>query len=174
MVQRVESTRVDVEPRAVADFAADYADCFQVPVGAGRGEPRDWARSALRGAEDPSGPFSRLVWQGLLGFDLAPRQAPGTLYGWRVTVEDGTAFVMEADGSRMAGRMVFTLSGGDVAWATLLRFHGLAGRLAWAAAGHAHRAVTPRCLVQAHRALAARSARDGTRPSEARPMPTAP
>ncbi len=33
MVLRVESTRVDVEPRAVADFAADYGDCFRGPRG---------------------------------------------------------------------------------------------------------------------------------------------
>jgi hypothetical protein len=111
---------------------------------------------ALRGADDANGAFSRLVWAGLLGFDLAPRGTPGTLYGWRVTTADQARFVMEADGARMAGRMVFDVEGDAVTWTTLLRFHTLPGRLVWSVAGHAHRAIAPRSLTQARRALASR------------------
>lgn len=152
MTRGTDSTRVEVEPRAVAGFTAHYGDSFRISRGPGATEPRAWAQMALRGTGDANGAFSRLVWEGLLGFDLAAPGTPGTLQGWRVTTDDQTSFVMAADGSRMAGQMVFSVAGDAVTWTTLLRFHDLPGRLVWSIAGHAHRAIAPRCLDRARRA----------------------
>src|SRR5215217_4856295 len=124
MAHGAESTRAEVEPGVVSGFAADYGDSFRITTAPAGVEPAVWARTALRGAD---GAFGRLVWDGLLGFDLAPKGTPGTLDGWRVTTDDPTSFVMAADGARMAGRMVFGVAGGVVTWTTLLRFHDLPG-----------------------------------------------
>ena len=143
------ATRTDVPDSAVADFAPDYSDCFEIESLPGR-TAGDWARASLRGAD---GPFSRVVWQGLLGFRLASG-APGTLVGWPIRHDAPERFVMESDGRLMAGRMVFELVEESVRWTTTLRFHGTVGRLVWAGAGPAHRRIAPRCLDQAHRGLA--------------------
>ena len=142
------ATRTDVPEGAVADFAPDYSDCFEIASLSGA-TAGDWARASLRGAD---GPFSRVVWQGLLGFRLAPG-APGTLVGWPIRHDSPERFVMESDGRLMAGRMVFELVDDAVRWTTTLRFHGTIGRVVWAGAGPAHRRIAPRCLDQAHRRL---------------------
>jgi hypothetical protein len=144
------ATRTAVPEGAVADFSPDYSDCFQVAHVAGT-TAGDWARTSLRGAE---GPFSRVVWQGLLGFRLGTSGAPDTLVGWPIRQESPERVVLETDGRLMAGRMVFELAGDSVRWTTTLRFHGPIGRLVWATAGPAHRRLAPRCLDQAHRRLA--------------------
>ena len=142
------ATRTAVPDSAVADFAPDYSDCFEIASlpGATAG---DWARASLRGAD---GPFSRVVWQGLRGFRLASG-TPGTLVGWPIRHDSPERFVMESDGRLMAGRMVFELVDDAVRWTTTLRFHGTIGRIVWAGAGPAHRRIAPRCLDQAHRRL---------------------
>jgi len=140
------ATRVDVPDSAVADFSSDYADCFQVAAIPGQ-TAADWAGAALGGAD---GPFSRVVWQGLLGFDLSSSGTPGTLVGWPIREDSPERFVLESGGRLMAGRMVFELVGDVVRWTTSLRYHGSTGRLVWAGAGPAHRRIAPRCLHQAH------------------------
>jgi hypothetical protein len=146
------ATRTAVPEGAVADFSPDYSDCFRV-ASLPDLTAADWARASLRGAE---GPFSRVVWQGLLGFKLASPGTPGTLVGWPIRHDTPERFVMESDGPLMAGRMVFELADGSVRWTTTLRFHGTIGRLIWAGAGPAHRRLAPRCLDQAHQKLARR------------------
>jgi hypothetical protein len=143
------AARTAVPEGAVADFSPDYSDCFEIASLPGT-TAADWARASLRGAD---GPFSRVVWQGLLGFRLASG-APGTLVGWPIRHDSPGRFVLESDGRLMAGRMVFELVDGSVRWTTTLRFHGTSGRVVWAAAGPAHRRIAPRCLDQAHRRLA--------------------
>ena len=144
------ASRVDVPDSAVADFSPDYADCFQVAAIAGP-TAADWAGAALGGAD---GPFSRVVWQGLLGFDLSPSGTPGTLVGWPIRQDSPERFVLETGGRLMTGRMVFELVDGTIRWTTSLRYHGSTGRLVWAGAGPAHRRIAPRCLNQAHQRLA--------------------
>jgi len=61
--------------------------------------------------------------------------------------------VRETDGRLMAGRMIFDASDTAVTWKTMLRYHRPAARPIWAAAGHAHRALTPRCLTAARQSL---------------------
>jgi hypothetical protein len=143
------ATRTAVPEDVVADFEPDYSDCFQI-ASLPATTAADWATASLRGAD---GPFSRIVWQGLLGFELASSGTPGTLVGWPIREESRERFVMESGGRLMAGRMVFELVDESVRWTTTLRFHGTVGRLIWAGAGPAHRRVAPRCLDQAHRKL---------------------
>jgi len=144
--------RVALPDRIADGFAPDYGDCFRT-VSPVHVDARHWASESLRGAEGGGGVFSRIVWHGLLGFELAPSGSPGTLVGWSVRLDTSRRFELETDGSLMAGRMVFLVGGGEVSWATLLRFHRSRGRVIWAAAGHVHRAVTPRCLHSAGQAL---------------------
>jgi hypothetical protein len=139
-------TRVDV-PEALA-AGVDYADCFRVAAvpGASAG---DWARATLRGAD---GAFSRIVWQGILGFDLTSG-APGTFVGWPITEDSPERFVMETGGRLMAGRMVFDVDETEVRWTTSLRYDGTIGRVIWAGAGAAHRRIAPRSLEGGRRRL---------------------
>ncbi|MGB8406483.1 MAG: hypothetical protein WCE30_20705 [Mycobacterium sp.] len=147
------ATRVVTMPLAAADFPTDYWDSFHIHSGAGSRPAREWARLCLRGAETANRAFSRIAWQGLLGFHLAARGTNGTLVGWRILVDTPTQFVLDADGSRMAGRMVFAVSDTDVEWTTMLHYHSTTGRLLWAIAGTAHRALAPACLNRAGDAL---------------------
>jgi hypothetical protein len=142
------ATRTEVPRGAVSDFSPDYADCFRIASVADT-TAADWARASLRGAD---GPFGRVVWQGLLGFRLAPG-TPGTLVGWPISHDTPERFVLESDGPLMAGRMVFELADGDVWWTTSLHFHRALARVIWAGAGPGHRRLAPRCLDQAHRRL---------------------
>jgi hypothetical protein len=144
------ATRTAVPDGAVAGFSPDYSDCFRV-ASRPRTTAAEWARASLRGAE---GPYSRVVWQGILGFDLASSGTPGTLVGWPIRDDSPERFVLETGGRLMAGRMVFEVVGDSVRWTTTLRFHGIVGRLVWAGAGPAHRRLAPRCLDQGHRRLA--------------------
>jgi hypothetical protein len=134
----------------VDDFRPDYADCFVVATPA-EFAAREWAAASLRGAD---GTFSRVVWQGLLGLDLAPIGTEDTLVGWPIRHDTATRLEVDTDGRLMAGRMTFLVEGDRVAWATMFRFHGGAGRRIWAVAGHVHRALAPRCLESAARNLA--------------------
>lgn len=135
-------------PDRVLEFEPDYVDRFAVDAGPHELEPRHLARRALAGAAAANDAFGRLVWGALLGFEL-DRGAPGTMLGWRVSSETATELVLDTDGPRMAGRMVFARSGDELVWTTMLRFHGAAGRRIWALAGNAHRFIAPRALASA-------------------------
>jgi hypothetical protein len=143
------ATRTEVPSGAVVDFSPSYSDCFQVASVPGS-TAADWARASLRGAD---GTFSRVVWQGILGFELAPG-TPGTLVGWTIIHDSAERFVLEADGPVMVGRMVFELADGEVRWTTSLKYHRSVGRIIWAAVGPGHRRIAPRVLGRAHRSLA--------------------
>ena len=144
------ATRTEVPEGAVSDFSPDYSDCFRVASVSGS-TAADWARASLRGAD---GAFSRVVWQGTLGFELASSGTPGTLVGWAIRHDTAERFVLEADGPRMAGRMVFELEGDEVRWTTSLRYHRSIAGLIWAAVGPGHRRLAPRNLGNARRSLA--------------------
>jgi hypothetical protein len=144
--------RVDVDARRRAEFAADYSDAFRIDAEPGH-SAGEWAQRSLRGAEAGHGLFSRMAWRGLLGLHLAAPGTPGTLVGWRIAVDEPERFVLETGGRLMSGRMVFELSDAAVTWTTMLRYHRPAARFVWAGAGHAHRALAPRCLENARRSL---------------------
>lgn len=148
------ATRTEVPDSAVADFSTDYADCFRVASVPGT-TAADWAQAALRGAD---GAFSRVVWQGILGFELVASGTPGTLVGWPIRVDSPERFVLQTDGPLMAGRMAFELSDDEVRWTTSLHYHRSIARIIWAAAGPAHRRLAPRSLGRARPSLARRSA----------------
>ena len=137
---------------AVAEFVADYWDGFRMAnvVGA---RPSQWAASALSGAEAANRAFGGLVWHTLTGCKLAPRGASEALVGWRVTTDTPDMLVLDVDGTRTAGRMVFEHVDGDLLWTTMLRHHGRTGAMTWAVLGNAHRALAPRCLEHARRLL---------------------
>ncbi|MGY2873843.1 hypothetical protein ACVW00_001033 [Marmoricola sp. URHA0025 HA25] len=141
------ASRIDV-PEALA-AGVDYGDCFTVAAVSGASAGA-WAHATLRGAE---GPFSRVVWQGILGFELVAPGAAGTLVGWAIAQDSPERFVMEADGRLMAGRMVFDVDDSEVRWTTSLRFHGRIGSAVWAGVGFAHRWLAPRTLEGGRRRL---------------------
>jgi hypothetical protein len=143
------ATRTDVPEGAVSDFSPSYSDCFRVASVPGR-TAADWAWASLRGAD---GAFSRVVWQGILGFELASSGTPGTLVGWPICHDSPARFVLETDGRLMAGRMVFELAGDEVRWTTTLRYHGSTAALIWATVGPGHRWIAPRSLGQARERL---------------------
>lgn len=143
--------RITTRPAAVADFPADYWDCFAVAATAGTA--RQWARSSLRGAQSAGGLFSLMVWQGVLGFNLEAPKARGTVAGWRITDETAQRLVLDADGRLMRGRMVFEIAGHDAIWTTMIHYHRAWARPVWELAARVHRAVVPGCLAGAHRAL---------------------
>jgi hypothetical protein len=89
---------------------------------------------------------------GLLGFQLAASGTAGTLASWQIAVDEPELLVLETDSRLMAGRMVFEACD-TVTWTTMLRYHRPAARPIWAAAKHAHRALTPRCLEAARQSL---------------------
>jgi hypothetical protein len=64
--------RITKAPAALADFPADYWDCFTTPATHSTAE--QWARTGLQGAQSLGGLFSFVVWQGVLGFSLDPLQ----------------------------------------------------------------------------------------------------
>jgi hypothetical protein len=144
------ATRVDVPDSAVADFAHDYVDCFRVASVPGGRTAADWARATLRGAD---GAFGRVVWRGILGFELASPGTPDTLVGWSIRQDGRERFVLEGDGSLMAGRMVFDVDDDEVRWTTSLHFHRSIGAAIWAGAGVAHRWLAPRTLDGGRRRL---------------------
>jgi len=146
------ASRTAVPETAVADFASDYADCFRTASVPGT-TAADWATMSLRGAD---GAFGTVVWHGILGFDLAPAGAPGTLVGWSVRHDSPERFVLETEGRLMAGRMVFEMTGDQVLWTTTLRYHGSVAGWVWAAAGPAHRRLAPHSLGRARHSLARR------------------
>jgi hypothetical protein len=148
--------RITTAPAAVADFPADYWDCFATR--AAGASAQQWARLSLRGAESAGGIFSLLIWQGLLGFNLDISGAPGTVAGWRITDETPQRVVLDADGRLMQGRMVFEIAGNDTTWTTILHYHHALARPIWKVASHAHRAQVPQCLRAVHRTLSRSSA----------------
>jgi hypothetical protein len=148
--------RITNSPSAVADFPADYWDCFAIATtgdSAGR-----WGRLSLRGADSAGGIFSALVWQGALGFNLDAPGTAGTVAGWRITEETPARLVLDADGRLMRGRMVFEIAGREATWTTMVYYHHALARPVWELAAHAHRALVPRCLRGAHRAQSRSSA----------------
>jgi hypothetical protein len=152
MVTLVDNVkRITLEPPALADFPADYWDCFAAP--ACEAGAHEWARLSLRGAEAAGGVFSRLVWHGVLRFDLEPDAADMTMAGWRITDEAPTRLILDVDGALMAGRLVFDTAGTAATWTTMLRYHHGLAHPVWTLAGHAHRALVPQCMSRALRTL---------------------
>lgn len=103
----------------------------------------------MKGAEASCGAFAKVVWHGILAFDLAPTGEPGTFVGWVIRSESEHLFELDADGSLMAGRMRFEVGDSQVTWTTMLRFHRPVAARTWKVAGPAHRALAPRLLAKA-------------------------
>lgn len=129
----------------------DYADAFRVPAVAGV-PAIDWARACLAsGSATSQRLFGGLVWGGALGFDLRPANEPGTLVGWTITTDLPSELVMDTDGARMAGRIVFVATDAWVTWTTMIRYHGLAAGPVWSVCGPVHRLLAERLLGAARR-----------------------
>ena len=143
------AVRLAVQPPPVAEFGAEDWDSFAIASVPGVAA-REWARLSLRGAD---GVFGSVVWHRLLGFDLADGATPGTLVGWQIGQDCDDHFVLDVDGSLMTGRMVFAQPDETVVWTTMLRFHNVTARRIWTLAGNAHRAIAPRALSRARRAI---------------------
>ena len=144
-------TRISTAPAVLADFPADYWDCFTTP--ATHGSAEQWARSSLQGAQSFGGFFSVVVWQGLLGFNLDAPATPGTVAGWHISEQSPERCVLDADGRLMRGRMVFDVAGGKATWTTMIHYHHRLAGLVWELAANAHRALVPQCLRSARHTL---------------------
>jgi hypothetical protein len=144
-------TRVTSAPAPLADFPADYWDCFTTT--ATRGSAEQWARSCLQGAQSLGGLFSFVVWQGLLGFSLDAPATPGTVAGWHISEQSLDRCVLDADGRLMRGRMVFEVAGGEATWTTMIHYQHRLARPIWELAANAHRALVPKCLRSAQHTL---------------------
>lgn len=146
------AARVDVSAGLRSGFAADYGDAFRIAAVRGH-RASDWAQRSLSGADPARGLFGRLVWHGLLGFELAAPGTAGSLVGWRIAVDEPELFVLETDGRLMAGRMVFEACDTALTWTTMVHYHRPIAGVIWAVAGRVHRALTPRCLEAARQSL---------------------
>jgi hypothetical protein len=144
-------TRITTAPAALADFLADYWDCFTTP--ATHGSAEQWARSSLQGAQSFGGLFSFVIWQLVLGFSLEPPETPGTVAGWRITEQSPGRCVLDSDGRLMRGRMVFEVADEEATWTTMIHYHHPLARPIWELAANAHRALVPQCLSSAQRTL---------------------
>ena len=147
--------RVDV-PAVARGFLpdADYADAFRLPA-VGHRAACDWARHSLgTGVSLLDRIFGRVVWHGVLGFDLAEPGTSGTLAGWRIAVDRPDLAALSIDGRLMTGRIVFAVSPENVTWTTLLRFHRPPAERIWAVAQHVHRALAGPLLARAARSFA--------------------
>lgn len=151
------SSSPQVEVQAIArSFLpdADYADAFQASA-IRRWPAHDWAERSLgTGAAPLDRMFGTAVWHGILGFDLAQADEPGTLAGWTISVDEPDLFVLAVDGRLMAGRIVFEVSDNAAIWTTLLRLHRPTAKPVWSVAQHVHRALAGRLLARAARLLA--------------------
>jgi hypothetical protein len=143
------AVRANVPSSAIADFEPDYSDCFRIASVPGGHSAADWARATLRGAD---GTFSRVVWQGILGFALSSG-APNTLVGWPIVQDTFERFVLQTGGRLMSGRMVFELDGDEVRWTTSLRYDRSIAAAIWAVVGPAHRRIAPQSLEGGRRRL---------------------
>ena len=152
-------TRLVDEPPDVAAFGAGSWDCFRIAPVPPDHPPRAWAALSLAGAQAAGGAFGKLGWGEARGLELAPRGTSGTLVGWRIREDTADRLVLDADGPRLAGRMIFARVEDGVEWTTLVRSHGAAGRRIWGVLVHAHRALVPWCLGRAEGALAHREVR---------------
>ena len=146
------AARVEDWPLWLADFAPDYWDAFAVESIAGR-RPASWAALALSGAEAAHRAFGTLIWRSAMGFELAPRGADQTLAGWRIVADTDEQFVLQADGSRYAGRMYFSHDDGSLVWTTALRYLRPEADRLWKVLGPVHRSVAPLSLTRARHVL---------------------
>jgi len=147
-----EVAQVPTDAAILDGFPADYSDTFSVATVPGTAAA-EWARRCLSGADVANGAFRNVVWHGVLGFDLASTDAPGTLVGWRISTDQPKHFILDADGRLMRWRMVFDVSTTTVTWTTMLAFHRPAAARIWAVAGHVHRALAPKLLGKARSSL---------------------
>ncbi len=149
---------VDASVRA-AFGGASYADAFGVAAVPGVA-PAEWARLTLAGGPSwTQRAFGELVWHRALGFDLEPRGAPGTFVGWRITTDTPSSFVIDTDGPKMRGRIVFATTGSSMIWTTMIRYHRPSAERVWSVLSPVHRAITARLLAQAHNHLLRRTTR---------------
>ena len=108
-----------------------------------------WARATLEQAPRSMRETMLRAWP-LLGIHLGPVGSPDHVHGWRILRNDPDAIVLGVESSVVGTVRIVLRVEGDarptLAWAMLIRYHGLRGRAAWAAIGPVHRPFVRRLL----------------------------
>lgn len=144
-----------VAPTAMAQDGSDefdYADAFEIRAPAGDERTvEDWMRCGLEGAPLPLRWTILVAHRFVLGFDLAPRSAPGNVMGWRIVTSVPDLTHLQATSPLLRGDLVARRGGaGRVTLCTYLSFRRPGpARLVWTVVGPLHRRIAPYLLERA-------------------------
>lgn len=130
----------------------DYADAFEIrpPAGDER-TTEEWMRFGLEGAPLPLRWTILVAHRFVLGFDLAPRSAPGNIMGWRILKSVPDLTRLQATSPLLRGDLVARRDdSGRVTLSTYLSFNRPGpARLVWTVVGPLHRRIAPYLLARA-------------------------
>lgn len=103
-----------------------------------------WARAALGNKPNWS---ERVIWSGLLRFNLHREASQNTVAGWRIGSRGGDEWIRLDNSSwLMDANIVVSKARGQVSFSTILRYKSIAGRFLWSTLGFVHRWAVPRLL----------------------------
>ena len=130
----------------------DYADAFEIrpPAGDER-TTEDWMRFGLEEAPLPLRWTILVAHRFVLGFDLAPRSAPGNILGWRIVTSAPDLTHLQATSPLLRGDLVARRDDPErVTLSTYLSFNRPGpARLVWRVVGPLHRRIAPYLLERA-------------------------
>jgi hypothetical protein len=109
-----------------------------------------WARAIY---EDTLGARGRLIFGVILGLELAPAKAPGTVAGWRIADSGEDWIRLEAGGGRLVGQIVVRAVDGQLSVTTFLQYVSRLGSMAWTLWSTMHRRAMPGMLSNAAETL---------------------
>jgi len=155
MRTKVEHDAQRVTPIAMAPDSSgqfDYADAFEIrpPAGDER-TAEDWMRCGLEEAPLPLRWTILVAHRFVLGFDLAPRSAPGNIMGWRIVSSVPDLTHLQATSPLLQGDLVARRDNeARVTLSTYLSFNRpRPARLVWMVVGPLHRRIAPYLLERA-------------------------
>jgi len=130
----------------------DYADAFEIrpPAGDER-TAEDWLRFGLEDAPLPLRWTILVAHRFVLGFDLAPRSAPGNIMGWRIVTSVPELTHLQANSPLLRGDLVAQRDDpGQVTLSTYISFRRpRPAQLVWTVVGPLHRRIAPYLLERA-------------------------
>jgi hypothetical protein len=155
VMPQVRAVTVPEQVRALSGLdRVGYADAFEVETTVSY-SPHDWALLATDEASPLVRGFVDRAHRAL-GLRLAPPGTPDHVLGWQIRHDGPEATVLAAAGGLGTGRIVITTAPGRLLFATLLRFGGIGGRVAWVGVAPMHRAVARYLVGNAARVAADR------------------
>lgn len=155
MAAEVREVEIPADALALATLPrVDYTDAFRVHLSAGplsagpelSGE--DWARETFEGAPERTGAGLRCGWT-LLGLDLAPRRADGSVLGWRLRHGEDFAVLALDSWIGLSGELLFRPEPGGLLFATMAELRNPVARAIWAPIAPLHRRIVSALLRRA-------------------------